>query len=1350
MSFLSSFQPLQIPLLQEFGFDPVGLFLGQGAQALEVVVGRASSEPTQAALTKLWKERLDHRPIPLLVVLLYGEEAALIGPSGEEPPIHKGIDPDFVESVCAKALRLPDRHSADRFIWSVLPELKSKVPGLRNEGVFATHELVHGVPTRSDWQQAAQQAERVLDKEGDDILKTLGYEIVRMRGPFSVLRHAGKKRSLALFLNQAESPEAANERFSGRTPVAQALSMAEQENLDYLIIVRGRALRLYPVDSAQGVGSKGMTNTYIEIDLDLLTPEKAAYLWLIFSGEALTEEGSFRDILERSRDFAASLSERLRKRIYDEVIPLLAEGIARARFSGQTVTAEALDITYRMALTLLFRLLFIAYAEDKELLPYRTNELYRKHSLKEIAHELVDIAGSGGQFSPGTVYWRGVWDLFDAVKEGKAEWGVPCYNGGLFSSDEKESPIGALLTQISLSDEDFGKVLMHLFVDDSPEGVGPVDFRSLGVREFGTIYEGLLESELSVAEMDLTTDNDGYYEPAQGSAKVVVQAGEVYLHNASGKRKASGTYFTKAFAVDHLLDHALETALDAHIQRLTAMDPPEAGAAFFDFRVADIAMGSGHFLVAAVDRIEKRLSNFLSDRPLPAVMAELTRLRKTAEERMEALGEACEIEDNQLLRRQIARHCIFGVDLNSMAVDLAKLSIWIHTFVPGLPLSLLDFNLVPGNSLVGIATIQEALEIMSGGEALSLFSYGAEQFLGAVKDPINQFGKIADANSAEIAEAKRIYHEAQEALKAPAALFDILAAARMNEDLNALVGSGQAITWLQKMADMPESELHQIAQEELAAVPPFHFPIAFPQVFLRENPGFDVILGNPPWEEIKPEEHRFWFRYVPGIRSMSQRARRQILEEMYQNRPDLVARFHQYEGEMELVAKAVKSGDYPGMETGDPDLYKGFIWRFWHLLRDHTGAMGVVLPRSVFNAKGAAIFRQSVLQTGKIIDLTFLLNNQEWVFEEVHPQYTIALFSMQKRKPTEETQVPLKGPFRSLSRYQTYKDDDPTCFSISEIMGWTDTAALPLLPSDESAPVFAQLRKAPRLDMDQEGHWRARPKRELDATNDKIWDHGGRTYSLMLFTEDQPKGTWPIFKGESFDVWVSDTGTYYAWGKPKIVKKRLQAKREWGQRNRRSAFSEFSAEWVQDDETMSCNYPRIAFRNIARATDSRTFRTALVPPKVFLSNAAPYFLWPRGDEKDQAYLLGVLSSIPLDWYARRFVEVNMNFHILNPFPIPRPDRGNPLWQRAVALAGRLAAPDERFADWAAAVGVDWGPLTQEEKDAMIHELDAVVAHLYGLSAEQLSQIFETFHEGWDYQMRLDATLVHYHDWEGRL
>ena len=255
---------------------------------------------------------------------------------------------------------------------------------------------------------------------------------------------------------------------------------------------------------------------------------------------------------------------------------------------------------------------------------------------------------------------------------------------------------------------------------------------------------------------------------------------------------------------------------------------------------------------------------------------------------------------------------------------------------------------------------------------------------------------------------------------------------------------------------------------------------------------------------------------------------------------------------------------------------------------------------------------------------------------------------------------------------------------------------------------------------------------------------------MDLESEECPEGYWPVYKGESFDLWTPDTGTYYAWADPELVIRWLHRKRvRAGRSSRDSVHGEFSLEYLRDQSTLPCFAPRVSFRDVSRSTDSRTVRAALLPQEVFIANQAPYLLWPRGDKKDEAFLLGVLSSIPLDWYARRFVETHVNYYVFNPFPIPRPSRDDVGWQRVVELAGRLACPDDRFAAWAETVGVECGPLAGDEKDDTIHELDAVVSHLYGLSEAQLVHIFETFHEGWDFGDRLDGVLRHYRAWATR-
>jgi hypothetical protein len=547
---------------------------------------------------------------------------------------------------------------------------------------------------------------------------------------------------------------------------------------------------------------------------------------------------------------------------------------------------EDLAETYQMTLVYLFRLLFLAYAEDKELLPYKHNTLYRDRSLKHKAQDLSLLRREGTPFGSSSAMWEEIDRLFKAVDKGNATWGVPAYNGGLFSRDKAVSALGWRLSELSLSDEVLGPVLTSLLVEATPEGWGPVDFRTLGVREFGTIYEGLLENELAIAETDLTTKSEKkQYAPAGPKDEVVVRQGRAYLYNTSGARKSTGSYFTKHFAVEHLLDHALEPALREHCSRLDGLTDGNAANAFFDFRVADIAMGSGHFLVAAVDRIERGLSDYLLKRQLRDVHSELGRLRDAANHALGPLAAAVSIEDTQLLRRQIARRCIYGLDLNTIAVDLARLAIWIHTFVPGLPLSFLDHNLVQGNALIGVGTLDEAnqcLETMGG----SLLRVDPDELKPAL-EPLRRLANLSDANAAEIAQARIAYGEAKRAVEPVSALFDVLTAARIDDECRAAVFQDGA-RWVADPGVLPDSRIHKKARVVLQAIPAFHFSVAFPEVFLRDRPGFDVLLGNPPWEEATVEEDRFWARHHPGFHSLKQKEQESLKKKLRADRVDLV------------------------------------------------------------------------------------------------------------------------------------------------------------------------------------------------------------------------------------------------------------------------------------------------------------------------------------------------------------------------------------------------------------------------------------------------------------------------------
>lgn len=598
-------------------------------------------------------------------------------------------------------------------------------------------------------------------------------------------------------------------------------------------------------------------------------------------------------------------------------------------------------------------------------------------------------------------------------------------------------------------------------------------------------------------------------------------------------------------------------------------------------------MGSAHFLVAAIDRIEAKFTAFLTEHPIPAVSDELTRLAQAARD---ALGEHAgnlEIETGALLRRQIARRCIYGLDLNRIAVELARLGIWIHTFVPGLPMSALDHNLVVGNSLTGIATIDEVLDILEPQRKPGQDSFFADEIkaaLEAARVQLLRAAQTAEATKAEVKQAARAHAKAMEEAAGAKALFDAAVGVRLG------------------IVPLPAGPEHAISagnsenvQETLTVLQAAHMPHLFPEVFLRGNPGLDALIGNPPWEKVKVEEPQWWSLRFPGLRSLPQKEKNTAIARYKRERPDLLAEYEADVASTGMIKDVLGKGPFPGLRSAtDADLSLAFAWRFWHLLRQ-DGRAGIVLPRGILAGRAAAQWRATILDDGAFDEVTTLSNSRHWMFEDVHPQYTIGLVSIIKGR-AHAGRVIMRGPYFSLAEYRHGVNLPPHQLVARDFASWADGAAFPLLPHADSLSVFLKLRSNPRLDAPG-ADWQFVPLRELHTTDNK---------SMFDFNLVHPGGDLPVLTGASFNLWNPDYGAPYAFAKTSEVIPWLQERRRRQIRLTSSAFYGMSAEWAADPSTLPCLHPRIAFRDVARATDSRTVICSLVPGNVTLVRLSPY------------------------------------------------------------------------------------------------------------------------------------------------
>lgn len=1316
------------------------LFLGatQG-QHFELATAKAESRPTKSAVTEIWKARHRGRASACVLVVTFEEHgkprAAVAGPDPNSPVTYTELQ--SAGAVLNRALDATTRKEAVDIVSDLHQENPDDDhPGLTNKGLFAWHSLTERVPGWSEWDTARDTAKQARGKSGDDVLKALGWDL-HVDGEVSILRDGIHSHGIAVLLTPDEVFDRPSIKYGlGTSPVEHAISVARRENLRWVIAVQGARVRLYPADSNASVARAGIA-TYAQLTIDLLSDDNLAFAGLMLTPAALVPGGTVERMLEDSKAHAADLGTRLRERIYQDVVGGLATLVAN-RIGDKT--EQGLQQAYHVTLVILFRLLFVAYAEDRGLLPYKSAtsgemNAYTHKALKTRAIRYARQAAQGELTfdAVNTSVWDDMRQIWDAVYHGNRDWNLPAYGGNLFRDDTQT---GQQIDALALSNAEFGPLLFKLLVDSGKDGTdGPVDFASLSVREFGTIYEGLLESSLSVAPSDLALDKSDAFVPAKEGQEVEVEEGQIYFHNASGKRKATGSYFTKAFAVEHLLESALDPTLAEHLERVKQLldEERQADAAdvLFDFRVADIAMGSGHFLVGAATHIADAIEDFLIANPIPGVSAELESLRKSAKARLAEAGvnaDGVDITNTDLILRQVAKRCIYGVDINDIAVDLARLALWIHTFVPGLPMSSLNHGLVAGNSLTGIASLKELMDILEpGGDGgvTSLFYDDLVDALGAADVPLARAARLAEADLGESEEAERLQSEAQEAVRPVRAVMDAAVASRLEKKSDIAMTAAQG--WDALVARGSRDEV----AEAVKRLDPLHFPVAFPEVFRagRARPGFDVVLGNPPWEKVKVEKHAWYGLRFPGLRSMAQKEKNAKIEQVEHDRPDLVAEYEAEVKEVEDLRAVLKAGPYPA-GSGDTDLYKIFCWRDWDVLRE-GGRAGVVFPRGALSGSGTAAWRAEILENGAFDDVCFLANNRWWVFDDVDVRYTVALTTV--RRGGSNT-VTFNGPFHSLADYRAGVHESLTV-EAEEFTTWATGASFPLLPSNESAEVFRQLRRAPRFD--SADGFEFRPVAELHTSADK---------ALYEFDLDNPPANGVrVLTGSSFNLWDPDFGPPFAHADPEALHTHLANKLTRQTRTSSSAFYGMNF----DERDFPYQRARVAFRDVTNQTNTRTTLACLVPPGIALVENCPYLLRVDALSTDEAYVLGVLSSVPFDWYSRRYVELHLKYGLLNPMPVPRPDASDPVRVRLVETAGTLAAVDERFANWAAEVGVPVGGLSGDAKDDATAEIDALVSHLYGLSRSQVETVFSTFHRGWDYAPRLARVLDHYEAWADR-
>ena len=657
-----------------------------------------------------------------------------------------------------------------------------------------------------------------------------------------------------------------------RVPARQIAFYMLHSGVTWGILTNGRRWRLYHKDTAR------REEIFYEVDLkDLVEandPRAFLYFYAFFRraafeppvGDALTLDGMLRE----SVDYARGVSESLKAQVFD-ALRHIAQGFLdypRNGFpigTGAADPAAPLQVIYANSLIVLYRLLFILYAEARELLPLRESLSYRDdYSLYAMVRDVGRRLDSGMSLLVDTGQtWAHLRDLFGIINLGSPPLRVATFNGGLFDPQRH-----SFLDHYSVGDAQLQLALDKLARVIQPQtGLREfIDYRDLAERHLGTIYEGLLEYHLE-------KDDPG------------PEGFSIALVNDKGERHRTGSYYTPDFVVQYIVEQTLRPVLDAAVAEKKT--DAEKIAAVLAVNCVDPAMGSGHFPVAATEYIARYLVEIGVSPPTSA-------------------GSEGEESDLAYWKRRVAQSCIYGVDLNPLAVDLAKLSLWLSTAAKGRPLSFLDHHLRCGNALVGtraselddsrgsLPLARRSRKVRAkgsppspaqgeggrGGEGhsqLSLLDDAA--FAGAMSSAVGSMWLIEDSAGytvSDVKEQERIYETVRAGLTERFAV---------HADLATAAGFGAAperSMWraIADYAQRPdgafatpafERPLEQIRSLH-AAQRFFHWDLEFPEVFydrhgrpLGDQAGFDVVIGNPPYvrqEQLGPLKPFFQQAYA--------------------------------------------------------------------------------------------------------------------------------------------------------------------------------------------------------------------------------------------------------------------------------------------------------------------------------------------------------------------------------------------------------------------------------------------------------------------------------------------------------
>jgi hypothetical protein len=858
------------------------------------------------------------------------------------------------------------------------------------------------------------------------------------------------------------------------------------------ILTNGRLWRLYYNRA------RSKSEDYLEIDLPLalglsgfqadlfstVTEKQQDWLkvfYLLFNRKAFIrerDEKTFHEhALEKGRYWESKVAEDLSEIVFKDIFPALLTSLKVSDPQAPAALNDHyLEELRDNALTLLYRLLFVLYAEDRNLLPVYDSKYDDYGFRKRVREDIERRMRERDTFSDKRdTYYHLALDLFNSIDKGDESIGLPPYNGGLFDSRKY-----ALLSRARIPDNVFAPLIYKLSHRDDKGVMKWINYRDLSVQQLGSIYERLLE----------------FYPKVEEDGSLTVRP-NIFA------RKTSGSYYTPESLVGLIIERAVGPLLNERIdafwkkvedlkksrdkktknRELESVDP---ATAMLELKVCDPAMGSGHFLVSLVDYLADNILEVIdevetegkvpwADKENPYVSPVSKRIASIRTLIMEQAKEHGwnvkeeQLDDKHIVRRMILKRCVYGVDKNPMAVELAKVSLWLHTFTVGAPLSFLDHHLRCGDSLFGewVGRLQGELN-----ERGVLFSHNTVIKAQNAAAGMLQIEQLTDADISEVKKSASMFEGVEEAT-APLNSFLQLyhafkwIASSVNDKVAVdgwlfgdygdpyQIAEGKIQVQKDTIQTNQFKELLTKARNLIDEERFLNWEVAFPGVWRHwewhePEGGFDAVIGNPPWDRMKLQQVEWFAERKPEIAMAARAADRQRMIEALEKANDTLWQAYKlasWHAETALE-RARKDGQYPLMSTGDFNIYALFVERVERLLKGN-GYAGLLLPVGIAYDKGNSEFFGKLSLEQRILTLVVFENKGGVFFKDVHHEDKPTIFvygGKDKRFESIECAFFLHD-VKDL-------DDPERCFNL-------DSKEFALInPNTKTAPIFRNRRDA--------------------------------------------------------------------------------------------------------------------------------------------------------------------------------------------------------------------------------------------------------------------------------------------------